>query len=96
MGALLSAPVSGYIADRCGRKCGMMVSGIPNLIGYLILSYAHYSDRAQTFKILLFAGRFITGLGMGFISSVVSVSKPAYDIYHLKHVQLEDLYSVAC
>lgn len=78
---MFSGPVSGWAADRWGRKCAMMFTGIPCLAGYLILSYAHYSSTATTFVILLFTGRFISGVGMGCISSVVSVSRVLVSTY---------------
>ena len=52
----------------------MMFCGVPYLIGYLILSYAHFAPTAIAFKVLLFTGRFITGVGMGWASAVVPVS----------------------
>ena len=52
-----------------------MFNGVPYLVGYLILSYAHYAWTATIFKTLLLTGRFISGLGMGWASTVVSVSR---------------------
>ena len=52
----------------------MMFCGVPYLIGYLTLSYAHYTPTATAFKVLLLTGRFISGVGMGWASTVVSVS----------------------
>ena len=52
----------------------MMLCGVPYLIGYMILSYAHYAPTAIAFKVLLFTGRFITGVGVGWASAVVPVS----------------------
>ena len=52
----------------------MMLCGIPYLIGYMMLSYAHYAPTAIAFKVLLFTGRFITGVGVGWASAVVPVS----------------------
>ena len=74
MGAIFSGIVGGWIADRWGRKCSLMFTGVPYMTGYLILSYAHYSTNATVFKILLFGGRFMTGVAMGSSSVVVAVS----------------------
>ena len=52
----------------------MMFSCVPYLLGYLLLSYAHYSQTATTFNVVLLAGRFITGLGMGWASASSPVS----------------------
>ena len=74
VGAIFSGTVGGWIADRWGRKCSLMFTGVPYMTGYLILSYAHYSTNATIFKILLFGGRFMTGVAMGSSSVVVAVS----------------------
>ena len=52
----------------------MLFSGLPYLAGYMTISYAHYSISASVFKALLLTGRFVTGIGMGWASAVVSVS----------------------
>ena len=41
------------------------------------MSFAHHSTSAETFKALLLTGRFISGIGMGWASAVVSVSRPS-------------------
>lgn len=51
-----------------------MLSGVPYLIGYLLISYAHYATTASTFKALLQIGRFISGVGMGWASTATAVS----------------------
>ena len=51
-----------------------MLGGVPYLIGYLMLSYAHYLPTAVGFKCLLFIGRFVTGVGMGWAGSSGPVS----------------------
>ena len=61
-------------ADRFGRKVSMLFSGLPYLAGYMMISYAHFSASATAFKALLLIGRFVTGIGMGWASAVVSVS----------------------
>ena len=75
MGAIFGGPIGGLVADNCGRKCAMLFSGVPYIIGYMILSYGHYTPSATAFKALLLTGRFISGVGMGWASAVVSVSK---------------------
>ena len=74
MGAIFSGTVGGWTADRWGRKFSLMFSGIPILIGYLLISYAHFSSISRDFMIFLFAGRFMTGVGMGVVATVVCVS----------------------
>ena len=70
VGALFGAPLSGILADRWGRKDALVLCGLPYLIGYLILSYAHYMPTALGFKSLALTGRFLTGVGMGWAGSV--------------------------
>lgn len=70
VGALFGAPISGLMADRFGRKDALVWCGVPYLVGYLILSYAHYMPTALGFKTLAFTGRFLTGVGMGWAGSV--------------------------
>ena len=74
VGAMFGAPLSGFLADRWGRKDALVVGGVPYLIGYLILSYAHYMPTALGFKALALTGRFLTGVGMGWAGSVGPVS----------------------
>ena len=58
----------------------MMFCGVPYVIGYMILSYAHYAPTATAFKILLLTGRFISGIGIGWSSPVVAVSNHCHII----------------
>ena len=74
LGAIPGSPVGGWIADRWGRKCGMVFSAVPYLVGYLMLSYAHFSATVAGFDCLLLTGRFLTGVGMGWASAVGPVS----------------------
>ena len=71
---MFGGPIGGFIADHWGRKMSLMLGGVPYLIGYLMLSYAHYLPTAVGFKCLILIGRFITGVGMGWSYNVCSVS----------------------
>ena len=73
-GALFGGPVGGFVADRFGRKCAMLFSGLPYLAGYMTMSFAHHATSATLFKVILLTGRFVSGIGMGWASAVVSVS----------------------
>lgn len=63
-GGTISILVTGYLADRFGRKRMMWVAIIAFLIGVALLATAHnYS--------LLLAGRLIQGIGVGIITIII-------------------------
>ncbi|XP_059459410.1 sugar transporter ERD6-like 4 isoform X1 [Corylus avellana] len=66
VGAMVGAISSGHIADYFGRKGSLVVAGIPNIIGWLAISFA--SD--TTF---LYMGRLLEGFGVGIISYTVPI-----------------------
>lgn len=74
MGAIVGGPIGGWIAQKWGRKCSLMFSGVPFMIGYLLLSYAHYTSTPNDFRAVLLTGRFTCGIGIGWSSAVVPVS----------------------
>ena len=80
MGAIFGGPIGGWVADRWGRKCSLLFCGVPYLIGYLTISYAHYTPTATIFKAVLLTGCFITGVGMGWASAVAPVSNEEFMI----------------
>ena len=74
----------------------MLFSGLPYLVGYMTISYAHYAaSSATTFKALLLTGRLVSGIGMGWASAVVSVSlplvNPLMDSLHSKWLPCQHL-----
>ena len=70
-GSLIGWP----IADLLGRKTSLMLSGIPALVGWLMIALAHLTPSSvQTFYGVLLSGRIMTGVYLGWSIFVISVS----------------------
>ncbi|KAG4924248.1 hypothetical protein JHK87_049788 [Glycine soja] len=66
VGAMVGAIASGQIAECIGREGSLMIAAIPNIIGWLAISFAKDSS-------FLYMGRLLEGFGVGIISYVVLV-----------------------
>ncbi|KAM7272985.1 hypothetical protein ACFE04_027649 [Oxalis oulophora] len=66
VGAMVGAISSGQIADYIGRKGALMVASLPNIIGWLAISFARDTS-------FLYLGRLLEGFGVGIISYTVPI-----------------------
>ncbi|RID56113.1 hypothetical protein BRARA_G03336 [Brassica rapa] len=66
VGAMVGAIASGQIAEYIGRKGSLMFAAIPNIIGWLCISFAKDTS-------FLYMGRLLEGFGVGIISYTVPV-----------------------
>ena len=73
VGALLGAPVAGWLVDYIGRKSALAVNSLPLAIGWMLIILS-CATTGVLFKPLLFARRLVTGFGAGFATLTAPVS----------------------
>ncbi len=64
------------MSDRIGRKKTMLLTGIPNAVGWILISVSPYTMAAgsSVFKVIILTGRFLTGVACSGIYAAVPVS----------------------
>jgi MFS family permease len=62
-----------WSADRVGRRAALLVYGILNIIGWLLIFLAQYIETASAFRVFLLCGRLWTGVSSGALTSIFPV-----------------------
>ena len=65
IGATLSGPLAGYLLDVFGRHTALMVCAVPYTIGWLLIMVTP-AITGHAFLLVLYIGRFFTGVGVAF------------------------------
>ena len=74
-GGSIGGPIAWLVSDGLGRQTALTTGGIPALCGWLMISYAPLITGSRAaFLTVLFTGRFLTGVGVGWAIFCVSVS----------------------
>ena len=60
--------------DYLGRKPSLLMVSLPYFFGYLMMVYPHLINHSVLFKAMLMMGRLLTGVAIGWTSSVMPVS----------------------
>ena len=64
----------GYVTDKIGRKLSIILCSIPYTIGWLLIVVTVKFTNSPAFRPIMFSGRFIVGLSVGWTSLCVNVS----------------------
>lgn len=65
IGAVFGGALAGWSIDGFGRKPTLILTGVPNFIGYTALGVSWYIKKKIYFDVVLLLGRFLTGFGIG-------------------------------
>ncbi|KAI3407457.1 uncharacterized protein J3R85_020976 [Psidium guajava] len=66
VGGMIGAITSGHMAEYIGRKGSLMIAAVPNVVGWMAISFAKDTS-------FLYMGRLLGGFGVGVISYAVPV-----------------------
>ncbi|XP_065900254.1 solute carrier family 2, facilitated glucose transporter member 8-like [Dysidea avara] len=67
VGGLIGTIIAGWIVDKIGRKLSFLVCSITYAVGWLLIILTLLTN-GTVFRLLIFAGRLIGGIGVGFAS----------------------------
>ena len=74
VGAMFGGLVAWPLSDMLGRQAGLMLSGVPALVGWLMIALAHLvHSNVHAFYGVLLTGRTLTGFSSGWSVFCVSV-----------------------
>ncbi len=73
---MLCCLLSGAMTDRIGRKKTLLLTGIPNAAGWILIAISSYVTAAgpSVFKVIILTGRFLTGVACSGIFAAGTVS----------------------
>jgi facilitated trehalose transporter len=82
IGGLVGGAVAGWFADNLGRKITLILTVIPNIIGWTLIGVSWWIYNVAAFGAVILLGRFISGFGIGwpmFIAPVyiAEISSPS-------------------
>ena len=73
VGAIPGSVLGAQCSDRVGRRAAILAIGILNVIGWMLIFIAQYTETPSSFKSFLLLGRFWTGVCIGASASTVPV-----------------------
>jgi len=87
VGALIGTVIAGWIIDKVGRKLTLLVCSITYAIGWLLITLTLLTN-GTIFRLLIFAGRLIGGIGVGFATLCAPVSINIYGDLNTSFVKM--------
>lgn len=73
IGGLFGGLVAWPISEVLGRQTALILSGVPALAGWLMITYSTLATTTSVFLGLLYVGRVLTGFSTGWAVFCVSV-----------------------
>ncbi len=70
--------MAGWSSETLGRHPTLLLSCLPNIIGWLLLSCGNYIVTPNIFKSVVLTGRFFTGFAMGWSMLSAPVSQSSH------------------